>query len=80
MEKLTSQEIAALQLQIKQLDYVQYNQYATQIFLQELLINLTVNPNTILGKGVVKHLKDIEQSISYCKTHLETLQTLLNEQ
>jgi len=75
MEKLTSHEVAALQLQINKLKFV-INTQQTSFSEFTGLIN---GFNLQRGNAAI-HLLDIELSIKYSKSHLETLQNLLNEQ
>lgn len=68
MEKLTPQEIAALQLQIKQLNQI----HSCLLDYYNLVINNPFNYDVNINKIIIS-TKNLE-------THLETLNTLLNEQ
>ncbi len=70
MEKLTSQEIAALQFSIKQLTFVRDSLKDISFFLDnnnESNGSVTLYVNCIKSKLIINN-------------HLETLNTLLNEQ
>jgi hypothetical protein len=67
MTKLTSHEVAALQLQIAQLTQV-------HLFL------LAVHDYLFISNCSMQLFNDCKQSINNIEIHLETLQNLLNEQ